>query len=215
MRELNLKHLHYFWVVASERSITAAGERLFVTPQTISAQIRELEDRLRCQLFDRRGRALVLTPAGETALRYSNAIFDLSKELVAALSENDTGQQQVRIGIVDVVPKLISSLLLLPLLRDASPPRLHCREGALSELMADLVRHQIDAVISDHAAPPDPNLRLYSHELGSTGLSFLAAPHLVADTPGPFPQCLNGLPVILPGRRTALRMSLENWLREH
>lgn len=214
MRELNLKHLHYFWVVAQEGSISAASERLFITPQTISAQLRELEERMHCKLFERRGRGLVLTRAGETARGYADAIFDLSRELTNALSEEEAGLRQVRIGVVDVVPKLIASLVLLPLLRREPAPRLQCREGDAADMLNRLAQHRLDAVLSDHPATPDPNVRLYTHELGRTGISFLGAPGLLAEPLQPFPRCLHGLPILLPGRRTALRMALENWLRE-
>ena len=40
---LNYHHLYYFWTVAREGSITAACNRLLLSPPTISAQIRELE----------------------------------------------------------------------------------------------------------------------------------------------------------------------------
>ena len=41
---INYKHLHYFWVVANTGGIVRAGERLHLTPQTISGQISLLED---------------------------------------------------------------------------------------------------------------------------------------------------------------------------
>ena len=55
---LNYNHLHYFWVVASVGSIAKAARSLHVTPQTISGQLRTLEDRLGSALFERVGRKL-------------------------------------------------------------------------------------------------------------------------------------------------------------
>ncbi len=213
MNALNLKHLRYFWVVAHEGSIAAASERLFVTPQTISMQIRELEARVGKDLFRREGRGLSLTRAGEIALHYADEIFDLQNELSVALASEDEGRSQLRVGIGDVVPKLIASLLLLPAVEMKPAPRLICVEGDTADLLARLAQHRLDLVISDHAAPPDPSLRLYSHELGQTGISFMAAPAVQDRQHGPFPQCLRGQPVLMPGRRTALRMKLEHWLQ--
>ncbi len=214
MRELNLKHLHYFWVVAREGSIAAASDRLLVTPQTISAQLKQLEGRLGQPLFQRRGTGLALTRAGETALRYADTIFDLSKELTATLAAERSGGGQVRVGIADVVPKLIASLVLLPVTEQDPPVRLICCENDLGELLAQLARHKLDFVISDHPAPPDPNLRLYNHEMGETGISFMAAYGLLDPGNRVFPACLAGQPFLMPGRRTALRTTLEIWLRD-
>ena len=46
MSNLNYKHLHYFWVVAHEGSMTRAAERLGVAVQTISGQLSLLERNL-------------------------------------------------------------------------------------------------------------------------------------------------------------------------
>ncbi|MDX1497622.1 MAG: transcriptional activator NhaR [Salinisphaeraceae bacterium] len=214
MQNINLKHLHYFWAVAHEGSIAAASERLFITPQTISAQLKHLESRLGQPLFHRNGKSLSLTRAGETALAYADQIFDLGKELSAALASEADGVNQLRVGISDVVPKLIASLILLPAIQHKPAPRLVCRESDASDLLARLGQHKLDIVISDHPAVPDPNLRLYNHEMGSTGISFMAAPGLVRESSRPFPENLQGLPILLPGRRTALRMTLETWLED-
>ena len=55
---LNYKHLHYFWVVAKEGSITRAAERLGVAVQTISGQLSLLEQALGRALFTPQGRGL-------------------------------------------------------------------------------------------------------------------------------------------------------------
>ena len=51
MSNLNYKHLHYFWVVAHEGSMTRAAERLGVAVQTISGQLSLLERNLGKALF--------------------------------------------------------------------------------------------------------------------------------------------------------------------
>lgn len=215
MRELNLKHLHYFWVVAQEGSIVGASERLFVTPQTISAQLKQLEARLQRPLFRKKGTGIALTREGEIARDYADAIFDLSKELTVTLAAKDQGGGQVRVGLVDGVPKLIATMVLHPLTEMSPPVRLMCQEDDLGSLVALLAQHKLDFIVSDHPAPPDENLRLYSHELGSTGISLMASPGLVGTESAAFPDCLRRLPVLLPGRKTAIRMALDSWLRNN
>ena len=85
MAAINYKHLHYFWAVAKAGSITRAGERLHLTPQTISGQLTLFEEVLGHRLFDRVGRRLELTDAGRIALGYADEIFSLGQELQETL----------------------------------------------------------------------------------------------------------------------------------
>lgn len=57
MNQLNFNHLYYFWHACRAGSITAAAEALSLTPQTITGQIKALEERLQGKLFRRQGRA--------------------------------------------------------------------------------------------------------------------------------------------------------------
>jgi hypothetical protein len=68
----NYRHLHYFWVVAQEGSVTGAAQRLGVAVQTVSAQLSLLEQALGKTLLAPQGRRLVPTrPAGSaTRTRY-------------------------------------------------------------------------------------------------------------------------------------------------
>ena len=61
---LNFRHLHYFWVVAKEGSVTRAADRLGLAIQTVSAQLSLLEQSMGKALFKPQGRRLVLTEAG-------------------------------------------------------------------------------------------------------------------------------------------------------
>jgi LysR family transcriptional activator of nhaA len=61
MYSLNYQHLRYFWAVARHGNLTRASSELHLTPQTVSAQIRDLENGLEVELFSREGRRLVLT----------------------------------------------------------------------------------------------------------------------------------------------------------
>ena len=68
---LNYRQLYYFWQVARLGGITRAAEQLHLTPQTRSGQIAELERTLGTLLFNRHGRRLELSAAGELALPHA------------------------------------------------------------------------------------------------------------------------------------------------
>ena len=56
MRHLNYSHLQYFWAVAREGSIAKASQSLHLTPQTISGQLKLLDEAVGQPLFNRVGR---------------------------------------------------------------------------------------------------------------------------------------------------------------
>src|SRR6056297_105451 len=91
MRHLNYNHLLYFWTVAREGSITRASEVLFLTPQTISGQLKLLEETIGQPLFHRVGRRLVLSETGQLVKEYADEIFSLGTELAQRMKSLDPG----------------------------------------------------------------------------------------------------------------------------
>jgi LysR family transcriptional activator of nhaA len=216
---MNFKHLHYFWVAAKAGGIVKAGEQLHTTPQTLSGQIKLLEGRLGRQLFRKSGRNLALTDEGRVALRYADEIFALGGELEAALRPTARGAsaqvQDFRVGVEDAVAKTVAYRLLEPALQLAQPVRLLCSEGQFPDLMAQLALHRLDLVIADEPLTSKLSVKAYNHKLGSSPLSFVAEPALAARLRGPFPRCLNGAPLLVPGGSSSVRPQLDAWLTRH
>jgi LysR family transcriptional regulator, transcriptional activator of nhaA len=67
-------------------------------------------------------------------------------------------------------------------------------------------------VLSDRAAPSNPNLRLYSHKLGEAPLSWFAPAALAGPKARRFPACLAAMPVLLPTGHAAVRPRIDQWL---
>ncbi|MEY8879251.1 MAG: transcriptional activator NhaR, partial [Leptothrix sp. (in: b-proteobacteria)] len=212
---MNFKHLHYFWVAARAGGVVRAGEQLHTTPQTLSAQIKLLEQRLGRRLFRKSGRQLELTDDGRVALRYADEIFALGGELESALREQRGGGIQVlefRVGLEDAVHKSVAYRLLEPALQMAEPVRLICTEGRFDDLLAQLALHRLDLVIADEPLTRRVSVKAYNHELGRSAMSFLCAPALAATLTEAFPDCLNGAPMLVPGATSSVRPQLEAWL---
>ena len=181
MEWLNYHHLLYFWVVAREGSIVRASEDLSLAQSTISGQIRVLEEALGGKLFTRVGRNLVLTDMGHMVFRYADEIFTLGRELVDAVHGREIDRPlRVRIGITDVLPKLVVYRLLEPALHLAGPVQLCCREGKLEPLLAALAVYDLDVVLSDVPTSPMTKVRTFSHLLGECGVSFYGTAELSA-----------------------------------
>jgi LysR family transcriptional activator of nhaA len=207
----NYRHLHYFWVVAKEGGMARGAARLGVAVQTVSAQVRALEQDLGYALFKPAGRGVALTEAGVAALAHAEQIFQLGEQLPAAVREAATGQGlRLAVGISDALPKLVVRHLLQPALEDPRV-RLLCHEDEFDRLLGDLALHRLDAVLSDRPAPPNPNLRLYSHELGEAPLAWFVPTTLAPKRSQKFPECLADLPVLLPTGHSAVRPRLDQW----
>jgi LysR family transcriptional activator of nhaA len=214
---MNYKHLHYFMQVAKSGSVMRASELLHLTPQTLSGQIQLLEEKLGHALFAKSGRGLVLTDAGRLALGYAEEIFSLGGQLEGAVRDSPEGGRplEFRIGVADAVPKSIAYRLIEPATTVPEPVRIICREWKLDSLLAELALHRLDLVIADAPIPAAISVRAYNHRLGSSGISFFAAPALRKQFPGEFPGCLQGAPMLLPGEDSALRQRLQGWLKAH
>ena len=213
---INYKHLHYFWAVAKEGSVTRASERLHLTPQTISGQLNLLEQHLEADLFKRVGRNLELTETGRLVLSYADEIFSLGGELEQVMHQLPQGRPQLfRVGVVDVLPKSIAHRILQPALQMHEPLRMICREASLDTLLAELTVHRLDLVLADRPIPSTVSTRGFSHKLGECDVSFFATQQLVDELKGNFPACLNGAPILLPGSGTQLRSGIDQWLDKH
>jgi LysR family transcriptional activator of nhaA len=212
MPRLNLKHLRYFWAVAREGSVVGAAELLHVTPQTISGQLRLLEEQFGSALFQRAGRGLALTDTGRAVFGYADEMFRLGAELEQLLGgRHPAGDRTLAVGVAMVLPKLLVYRLLEPALRLPQRVRLVCREAPLVDLLADLSVHKLDLVLTDSPLSPALNIRAYSHQLGESGLSFAAAPALAAACRTDFPRSLDGAPFLMPTAQSSLRRALEQW----
>lgn len=213
MEWLNYHHLYYFWIVMKEGSITAAGSRLRLAQSTISAQLSKLEESLGGKLFNRQGRTLEATDLGQLVFQYANKIFPLGRELMDQIhSRPVVGPLSLKVGIVDVVPKLMARKLIEPALCMGKTVRLACHEGKEKDLLADLALHNLDLVISDGLPKPGLSVKTYNHFLGECGISFFAEKKLAESLPEKFPDCLDNAPMVMPMTMSWLRGAIDQWL---
>lgn len=211
---MNFKHLHYFWVTAKAGGIMRAGEQLHTTPQTLSGQIKLLEEWLGRKLFRKAGRQLELTEDGRLALHYADEIFALGAELEGALRQAHVGKRMLefRVGVADSVAKSVAYRLLEPALSVNEPVRLIGSEGKFPDLLAQLALHRLDLVIADEPLSKRVSVQAFNHPLGTTAMSFFAAPAVRRGLIGEFPHCLNGAPMLIQGAASSVRQQLEGWL---
>lgn len=210
-KEFSYRHLYYFWVVTKEGGMTRAAERLGMAVQTVSTQVRELERALGYALLKPEGRGVALTPAGAAAMRQAELIFQLGEQLPTAVREAaSTPAVRLSVGISDGLPKLTVLRLLQPVMHE---PRLRllCHDDEFEDLLGDLALHRLDVILADRPAPPNPNVKLYSHPIASSPLAWYAPPSLYAAARRGFPQSLAEVPVLLPTNHSAVRTPIDQW----
>ena len=120
-----------------------------------------------------------------------------------------------RVGVADSVAKSLAYHLLEPALQVEEPVRLICSEGKFPDLLSQLALHRLDLVLADEPMSRRVSVRAFNHLLGSTHLSFFCAPRLRRTLQGPFPQCLNDAPMLIPGLSASVRGQLEGWFTLH
>jgi LysR family cyn operon transcriptional activator len=165
---IELRHLRYFLAVAECAHFTRASARLHVTQPTLSHQIRQLEGQLNLTLFDRIGRRVKLTAAGELLLPHARRVIRELEEARTALGElHGLKRGELKVGIVQtvnacVIPEIVASF-------SAAHPgiRITCSEMAVEEIEAGLEGGRLDLGIS--FLPPTRKLlegeKLFTEEL--------------------------------------------------
>ncbi|HAP78444.1 MAG TPA: LysR family transcriptional regulator [Acidimicrobiaceae bacterium] len=206
MSQLNFHHLRYFWAVAKEGNLTRAARQLHVSQSALSAQIKQLEAQLGQPLFQRTGRTLTLTEAGQVTLAYADSIFDTGNELLEVLRGGMRDERQVlRIGAVATGSRNFQENFIRPVLgRD--DVALELVSGSLPELLARLRVHSLDLVLCNqrvHASATDPwrCRRIARQQVSLVGLP--------SAQPFRFPDDLATVPLLLPGRDNELRLTFD------
>lgn len=215
-KNLNFRHLYYFWVVAKEGGVTRAAERLGVAVQTISMQVAQLEQDIGKSLLAPKGRRLVLTEAGQVALGYADQIFLLSEQLQETLADDSVANtMRLTVGISDSLPKLTAYRLMEAALNLPKRVRVACFDGKYESLLADLALHKFDVVLTDRPVSSGSSLRVFSHPLGECPVALYGVPELANRYTPNFPNSLNGAPLLLPTRNNAIRGRLDQWFERH
>lgn len=208
MSRLNYNHLRYFWEVARVGRLTNAADRLNLSQSALSTQIKKLEDQLGHALFERRGRGLVLTEAGQLALDYADAIFNAGDELLGTLSRDEAeARRSLRVGALATLSRNFQSAFLEPILAKPSAS-LELRSGSMPELLAELEAHRLDLVLANQEPPRATKSRWIAHRVAEQQVGLIGAPERIAGETDA-PRLLASHPLILPSRISGVRPAFD------
>ena len=208
MALMNLHHLRLFRAVATEASLTAAARRLNLSQSALSTQIRTLEQTLGHDLFERRGRRMVLTEAGRIALDHAEAIFRTAEDLAATLRETGRARRALRVGALGTLSRNFQMAFLRPLI-GRPDVEVVLRSGSQAELLRGLEALSLDVVLTNLAPSRDAASPWLVHRLAEQPVSLIGTPARLGPDPRPLADLLAREPLLLPPPDTALRAGFD------
>ena len=173
---MELRHLRYFITVAQEQSFTRAAEKLFTAQPSLSQQIKDLEQEVSVNLFERSSRKIQLTDEGKAFLIYAEKALENAKLAVA--SARQVAQQknnQIHIGFLNVAELKVMPHILAKLKKTMPDLKIHLHSLFCLEQLQRLKNAELDLSITrfqlDH--PDFDNIHLLTEQI-----HLVAAKHL-------------------------------------
>ncbi|MDO9527427.1 MAG: LysR family transcriptional regulator [Gemmobacter sp.] len=207
MAQINLHHLRLFRAVATDGTLTGAARGLNLSQSALSTQIRTLEATLGHDLFERRGRGLVLTEAGRIALDHAEAIFRTSEDLTAILSESGRTRRRLRVGALGTLSRNFQMQFLRPLVGRADV-EVVLRSASQAELMRSLEALELDVVLTNLAPLREPGDFWLVHRIDEQPVSLIGTPARVGSG-RTLAALLSQEPLVLPSPGTSLRSAFD------
>ena len=143
--------LRSFAAIVDSGSMLRATERVFVTQSALSLQMKRLEETVQSPLFQREGRRLALTPAGQTLLTYARDILATNDRAVSALN-GDALAGPARVGLVQDFAETLLSGVLAQFAQLNPDVQLQVRVGGTHDLIDELAADRLDVVLGMGAA---------------------------------------------------------------
>ncbi len=205
---MNYNHLRYFWVVAKLGKLTLAAQQLNLSQSALSTQIKKLEHQLGYDLFERRGRGLILTAAGQTTLDYAETIFATGDELLRHLKNAQRLKKQVlRIGAISTLSRNFQMQFVERIIRHDNI-KIVIRSGGLDELLSGLKAHRLDVVLVNQLPLRDSATVWSAHILDRQDVSLIGTLQRIGGRTS-LKTLLSSEPLILPTADSGYRNNID------
>jgi DNA-binding transcriptional LysR family regulator len=206
---VELRQVETFRAVAEELSFSRAAEKLGYVQSSVSAQVSVLEQELGVPLFDRLGRRIALTDAGEVMFAYSGKLLALAEQTREAVVDAGAGSGEVTGSLTVSAPETLLTYRIprvLALFRERHPKvRLSVRPSAIGRLVGSArkaveegrvdVAFVLDEPLDERARPSD----LAVETMIAEEVTVIApTSHVLTSAPVVLPQDLRGETVLLP-----------------
>lgn len=205
---IKLRHIRLFLQVADSGNLSAAGRALGLTQPAMSKSLTELEAMLGTPLFTRNGRRMALTAHGETLRRHArDAVASL--DAGARALQPGAGRARLSVGLLPTVSTRFFPQVAARFMAENPAVTLAIETGTHPYLVRKLRERQIDLMIGRMPQ---------AGELDGLSFEYLYEEPIVAVTHAPpaphtnLADLLRARPLILPGRETVIRKSIDDYL---
>lgn len=211
---INYHHLYYFKTIAEIGSVSKAAEKLSIGQPTLSAQLKQFEENLGIDLFERQHKKLIITEQGKVAFDYAKSIFKLGSEMYEVLHDRiRPNKPNLHIGSLDGVPKQVTVQLVKAALQ-YSPCQITLSEDNSDHLLRELSAHRMDLVITNLLPTGLDAKGIYPKMLSKKNISIYGSPKF-KKLRKTFPESISGQPVVFPTYDSKLRPDLDHWAKIH
>jgi DNA-binding transcriptional LysR family regulator len=210
---ITLTQLTAFLAVVRGGSVTAAADELIVTQPSVSAAIAALSRELGCELFERSGRGIRLTDAGQAFVGYAQDVIGLLEHgRQAAREASGRAARRLEIAAVTTAAESFVPILMHAFADEHPEIELSLAVGNRDEVFDWVVEHAADAAIS---GKPPGDERLHAEPLMENEIVCIAAPDdPAADGASITAAELDGRPWLLRELGSGTRALNEQFLAE-
>lgn len=209
--DFNLNHLRSFLVIAREGSIVKACRKLHLTQPSLSNQLKQLEEALGYQLFDRTGKRLKINKKGNLVLEYASKIFRLSEEMCFTLTQGQHFEREINIGTLPSLSRSHVQELLDPFWK-LKNTFIRVKNAPLKELVEELSLLKLDVILTDTP------FRLRSKDLKTFKMhtrDVVVVGHpRFASLKKNFPHSVEGVPFVMPSPSDSLSEGIESFFQK-
>lgn len=211
---MELRQLRYFACAAEQLSFSDAAKSLNIAQSTLSQQVRQLEDELGVQLFERNSHTVSLTEAGAELLPFARRTLYDADSCVARMNDLDS----LLTGTLDIgVTYSFSPILtetLMEFTKKYPKVRLNISYRPMAELMAMLEARTVDFVLAFRPTEPMPAIE--SHMLFDNNLAVIVNEyHPLASRSSVALADLAKFNIALPSRGLQARNAFDAYLSAH
>lgn len=151
LNEINLNNYKNFYVVAKTLNFTKASEILCVSQPAISYSIKKLEEELKCKLFERNGREIVLTKDGEVLFHYVKISYhNLFYGMKKIQDDDDYNNYVIKIGVPTHIGTYLLSKIIEKFIKEYPGIKFKIVSKSTQEMVKMLEYHELDCIVDSY-----------------------------------------------------------------
>ena len=211
---MNLNQLKIFYLAAKQGSLSAAAESLYITQPAVTKGIQRLQEHYELELFNRFGKKMALTDAGEVLYKIAESIFEMENQAEESLRDF----QQRKRGYIRILASESFGSYYLPFIIDRFSLMNPNVRVSMDTLPTELIVERTAMLSNDigFISYPVPHKKLVSREILEDSYQIIVPPgHPFAAKSSIDPADLAGQPLIVHEKESAPRRSIEDYIRRH